>query len=513
MGLNTRADDTTLLEATRSGDHGAFEVLVQRWLARAYDTASFVLSDPRVASEAVADGFEHLWQHRHELPPASAFGAPVVQATRTAALLRAATGAAVADQEERTTGLFTREGVTAEERLVAAPRPAGAMADPDIAMVVRRAAVAVDPDDRSLLLAHVRDHVSVGELAAEAGTTADEMDQRLFRVRARYRAALEARVLWRSGHPLCGDLARLVGSGPSSHFDAETTATIIDHAESCTACRTAKRLQAAPAALLAALPDVDPPSDLSALVHERLAADGFSAPDLGALSRWSFGSSTAAAEGAAGQRRRRNLLLSIGGAAAVVLALVLLAVQPWGSGSSHKVGVLGGASDGGSASGSIQPNSADSSSRSTKATPAPKRTTTSTSTTTLVNTATSTAVSVLPPVSLVPPATTSANSPVVTAANANVIGSCGADGSGTLLHIGWQTQNATAVMVQPAPVEKGPFPGTGEASVCVPSLPATLTLTATGPGGQAKQDVVVDAPPPTTTSTTASPPQAPPASG
>lgn len=493
MGFSTRADDATLVLGTRAGAHEAFEVLIQRWLARALDTAAFILADHDDAAAAAADGFEQAWRRREDLEPPSAFGPALIRATRRAALGRVTAGAPPLDHVPPASAVAARDGLTWEEELAAQSKPGDAMATPELAEIVRSAGVAVDPADRSLLLAHVRDDVSVASLAEDTGLTTDETDQLLFRVRARYRAAIEARILWRSGHPVCPELADVVEDAP---FDVELATGIIDHAEACTACTQAKRLQMTPAALLAALPAADAGEDADTIVHDRLSAAGFTGTSI--RSAHGLGRMFGRTEGPPERPRRRShlALWGLGCAAALVLVLVLLAIHPWSSTAKRNVGVLGGASDGSTVRGAID-------SRTTAApSTAAKPTATQRSTTTSVATTTSHPphVTSVPPAPVAPPPPSNLKRPSVTSASAGYVGPC-TGGSGSLLRVAWATRDATTVSVRPTPVDPGPFPGSGTTHVCVPSLPATVTLTATGPGGATLQSLQVVGPP-TTTSTT-----------
>lgn len=474
--VDPRADDVALIKATRSGDHDAFDVLVERWLSRAYDSAAFVLASPDDAAGATADGFEHLWRRRDDLDPAS-FGAALIQATRRAALGRLAAGASATESIARTATLVTRDGMTAEEQLIQSSRAAEAMEDPALAAVVRSAGVAVDPADRSLLLAHLRDGVTVTALGEDTGLAEREMDQRVFRMRARYRVALEARVLWRSGYPSCPALAELVGTAA---FDAELATRIIDHAESCTACRTNKRLQATPAALLTALPDAPVDAGAAKTVRSRLGVAGLAATGV-ALDRNRFLGPDAT--DTASERNRRGPALVLAGIAALIALVVVLAVQPWGAGSKSRPVGVGGASDGSSAQGSIRhPDTASTQ-------PAQASSTTRSTPTTREGTEPRPSLSTVPPPTSAPPPTGGVVLPSLLDVTGTTTSAQSCTGGAQAWMVKWQTSNATAVTVTAGAEQHGPLPGTASTVFCLQPGPVPLTLVLDGPGGQVTEQV------------------------
>ncbi|HVX18327.1 MAG TPA: sigma-70 family RNA polymerase sigma factor [Acidimicrobiales bacterium] len=495
MGFNARADDATLVLATREGDHDAFELLLQRWLARAHETASFVLANAHDAAGATADGFEHAWRRIDELEPPSEFGPDLLRATRRAALGRIDGGAAPLDRLEASRTLVTHNGTTPEERLAQAKSPS-AMSDPDLAAVVRSAGVALDPSERSVLVANLRDGVTAEALAADLGLRPDEAEQLIFRVGARFRAALEARVLWRAGHPLCRDLVELLGT-KASRFDSQLATVVTDHAEGCTVCQAAKRIQPRPTALLAAVPVADAPDQVESTVRERLVADGFvgTATPAARLARV-FGR----AEGEGDDRRRRRGLLLAGGAVLAVVAVVLLAIHPWTSPGKPNVGVLGGASDGSNAHGSIDlpGTSLVPSTRADRTTSTVARTPSTAASSTTQPAATTTR-----PLTIVAPPDSGVKRPVITSASATRVGPC-TTGEGQLIHVTWQTTNSTAVTITPTPTQPGPGPfgGSGSADLCSTDDPPMVTINAVGPGGGTSQTLQVGTT--TTTSTTPS---------
>ncbi len=490
MGIDARAEDDALVLVARAGDRDALDLLIHRWLPEALDLARFVLASRDDALAAVAEAIEEMWHHLPSVEPGS-FGALLLRTTRRAALERLVAGALPAEQLECSSTLITVSGASAEDRLASSRKAVDAMADPDLASVARSAAVVIDPAERSLLLLHLRDQIPAAELARDAHLGADETEQLLFRVRARYRAALEARLLWRCGHPHCRDLAALISSAGDGRFDADTAARIVDHAEACTTCKGAKRTRIPPVTLLSALPakEVDEPT--AQALRQRLALQGFT---LGVVPPAGAPRAPGRGDGDARQRQRRSGVFTVAGVAALLMLLLVLALRPWASGAKREVGVLGGASDGSTAHGSIQPTT-------TGRAGSTRPTASSTHVSRTTPTTTGASVSLIPPPTSTAPSPTNVKHPVVTSASATYEGTC-ADGSSIWLRVTWATRDATTVALVPQPSPPGPFPGAGSADVCVRSLPATITLTAAGPGGQTTQLLEVSGPVPTTSSTT-----------
>lgn len=499
--------DAVLVEAARAGDPGAFPLLYERWLDRALELARWMLSGTDDVVAAAADGFEYAWRRIGDID-APGFGPVVLRATRRSALGRQVGGAAGIGPLSKPHRRITREGATAEDRLAGSTTATAAVADEGIAALVRSAAGVLEPADRSLLDLHFRHGVSETDLATDTGEPIHVMEQRLFRLRTRFRLAVEALLLWQAGRPRCPDLAGALRQESLGRFDTATAAAVVDHAEGCARCRSAKHLQVAPAALLAALPTEHAEASARAAVTRTLAGRGVGveAPMVAIPAP----ADAPAAEGLVDQgdaqegprfgRYRRGLLAGTA-VAAVLVALVLLVWHPWQSPPSREVGLVGGASRGSTrASGALSSSTTTSTERTTPSSGEPEQAPGSVTTSTGgAQPSTSTTTAPTPSSSKAPAPQVVSLSGAATSAAPGQPNLCV---SGTPAHLAWQTANASSVTVTGVSGVPPNLPASGSADVCAASLPAVVTLVAKGKGGQARQSVVIVAP--TTDSTDSS---------
>lgn len=508
MGGDPQADEATLLQAARAGDPTAFPALFERWFEPTRDLAASVLSNRDDIFGAVVAGFRRAWAILPDIGTES-FGAAVGLATRSAALGRLDKGAAAVEPVIRTSWFRTRPGATPEDRLAASSAADDAASDADIAELVRAASLVLAPADRSLLVLHLRLGVTEQEIAASTGDEVHDVEQRLFRLRARLRVVVEAIVLWRGGRPACDDLARVVRQVSKGRFDNETAAAITDHAEACARCGQNKRLHVTPAALFAAIPSVDADASLHEDVAASLSSSGVPAiePEPGGPTDDSGAAdaATAAVPGAGAASRRapvkRRQIGALVGGAIIAIALLLLGLQPWRSSGEPRFGVFGNSSATTAPPRSHATTTTSPPSRSTGATTTTSTTAASnltappaTSSTTTTNPTTS------PPTTRAPSTTHGSTLPAFVAASVANSGAC-ADGTSSAVNVSWQVRDATSVAIHGPSTDAIDKPPNGQLAVCVATLPATFTLTAQGPGGTASETLTVDGSQPTTSTT------------
>lgn len=71
--MTQAADDALLIERSRKGDRGAFDILVSRYQDRAYKYAFRLVRDPNEAADIVADAFVRVYNALHHFRGQSAF--------------------------------------------------------------------------------------------------------------------------------------------------------------------------------------------------------------------------------------------------------------------------------------------------------------------------------------------------------------------------------------------------------------------------------------------------------
>lgn len=157
-----RREDAALVERARADDSEAFGRLYDRWLDRVHDLAFRITHDSAAAADIAQDAFLAAWRNLAGLQDPEAFGGWLLRITRNAALDR--------------------------HRREVRSRP-------------------YDERDAELLDLTLRHGLTPAEVGEVVGMNRNAANQAVHRVRGRLKAAIEARVLWRSGEPVCAGLA------------------------------------------------------------------------------------------------------------------------------------------------------------------------------------------------------------------------------------------------------------------------------------------------------------------
>ena len=427
--------DADLVIAARDQEAGAYGELFRRWYDRCFDVALNVLRDREAAADVAQDAFLTGWERLADLRTPEAFGGWILRTTRNRALNRLA-----------------RERSRTLEPIDDRRDPTPAAPDPgtDPAMMAERqdqrrllwTAVAVLGErDTSLLDLHLRHGLEPSEIAEELQITANNASQLLFRLRRKLREAIGAALLWRDGHPTCGDLAELVAD--TSSFDLTVASIIRQHRRNCPRCNRELSRQTDPERLFAGVPFAAAPL----LLKERAVA---ALTQVGAPMTAPSAAVPPAVSAPAGPLHGTPARLTAIGGAAIGLGL-LLTVWLWPSGPGR-----GGAEAGGAvATGSHPPTTASTPATTAGVTASPTSAATPTATATVVPTV----------------LRTSGGTP---AATATVVP--------TVLRTSGGTPAATAP-VTPTPVASAPVTSTTASSRPTPSPPRS-----TDPGGWVPPD-------------------------
>ena len=134
-------------------------------------------------------------------------------------------------------------------------------------------AEALGSKDAEVLDLTLRHGLTPAEVGEVIGVNRNAANQTVHRVRTRLRAAVEARVLWRSGEPVCGDLADALAAAGVTRFDSDAVRVTSEHVETCEQCANRRKLKLEPSAMFAATPFIAAPL-IKAKVAHTLANEG-----------------------------------------------------------------------------------------------------------------------------------------------------------------------------------------------------------------------------------------------
>jgi RNA polymerase sigma factor (sigma-70 family) len=318
--------DAELVERARADDPDAFGELYDRWFNRVHDLAFRITRDSSIAPEVAQDAFVAAWRGLGSLDQPQSFGGWLLRITRNTALNRRrkelrssprdTEGMAVIEAT-RGSDAGAPVGFRVEDRAVGAADPARAAEDGEIAALVWESAEALGERDAEVLDLTLRHGLSPAEVGDVIGINRNAANQTVHRVRARLKSAVQARVLWRGGEPVCGDLADALGAEGVRHFGPDAVRIATAHAETCVQCGRRRELKLEPSALFAATPFLAVPLLKTKIAHA-LSEEGVPMGEIPATPV------SVDAPSGPPQHRWRNRLFA--GAGVVVLALVAVGV-------------------------------------------------------------------------------------------------------------------------------------------------------------------------------------------
>ncbi len=330
--------DAALVDRVRDGDPDAFGMLYERWFERVHDLAFRITRDSSVAPEVAQDAFVSAWRTLGGLQDTAVFGGWLLRITRNAALNRRrkelrssprdVEGMAVIEAVE-TSRPDSPAGFRVEDRVGRASDPACAVEDGEIVDLVWDAAEALGERDAEVLDLTLRHGLTPAEIGEVIGVNRNAANQTVHRVRGRLKAAVEARVLWRGGSPVCGDLADALAAESINHFGADAVRVASAHAESCAQCGKRREMKLEPSAMFAATPFLAVPFLKQQIAHA-MSADGI---PMGAAASGGDGvppndlSGEAREEASTRRRWRGRALAAIGVVVIAIAALGFLAEE------------------------------------------------------------------------------------------------------------------------------------------------------------------------------------------
>ncbi len=146
--------------------------------------------------------------------------------------------------------------------------------DDELVSLVWESAAALGARDAEILDLGLRHGMSPAEIGETVGMNRNAANQAVHRARNRLKTAVEARVLWRSGEPVCAGLAAALTAADVGHFGPEAVRVTTRHAEKCAECQERRQMRLEPSAMFGALPFLAVPWLLKMKVAHALSESG-----------------------------------------------------------------------------------------------------------------------------------------------------------------------------------------------------------------------------------------------
>lgn len=311
-----RAEDAALVERARADDPDAFGELYDRWFVRVNDLAFRVTNDSAAAGDVAQDAFLAAWQKLSTLQDPAAFGGWLLRITRNAALDRRREDERARPHDTEAMAMIEAAGPSpasapagfrVEDRTTTADDPTRAAEDGELAALLWESAAALGERDAEVLDLMLRHGMAPAEIGEVVGLNRNAANQAVHRARNRLKAAVEARVLWRSGEPVCAGLASVLEQAGVTRFGPEAMRLTTRHAESCAECQQRRQTRLEPSRMFAAVPMVVVSVVLKDKVAHALSESGV---PMGGSTSLTDGSAPSAPGG--GRRIVRRVLVGAG---------------------------------------------------------------------------------------------------------------------------------------------------------------------------------------------------------
>jgi len=319
-----RSEDAALVERARGDDPDAFGRLYDRWATRVHDHAFRVVHDDAAAADVTQEAFLSAWRNLSRLEDVQAFGGWLLRITRNAAIDRARRDARTISVDDDGWAVIEASGPSpasapagfrVEDRARAVEDPARAAEDDELVTLLWESAAALGARDAEILDLGLRHGMTPAEIGEAVGLNRNAANQAVHRVRGRLKSAVEARVLWRSGEPVCAGLAAALERAGVGRFGGEAVRVTTRHAAKCEACQEQRSTRLEPSRLFGAAPFLVMPWLLKSKIAHALSTDGV---PMG-------GSDALGGQPGAGTSARRGVLrrVVVGGGVGVVIVIVL----------------------------------------------------------------------------------------------------------------------------------------------------------------------------------------------
>ena len=234
-----RSEDAALVARARGEDPDAFGRIYDRWFTRVHDLAFRIVRDDAAASDVAQDAFISAWKGLDKLETPEAFGGWLLRITRNGALDRKRRDARATPFDDEGLAMIEAAGPSpasapagfrVEDRTRSADDPANAVEDGELVALVWESAAALGDRDAEILDLGLRHGLTPAEIGEAVGLNRNAANQAVHRARNRLKTAVEARVLWRSGEPVCEGLGGALTTANVGHFaDDHDQAGIVVH--------------------------------------------------------------------------------------------------------------------------------------------------------------------------------------------------------------------------------------------------------------------------------------------
>lgn len=255
VNVYLQQSDQQLAAQASSGNREAFATLYKRYFQDIYDFAARVSRDQDVAADVVQSTFVKAWRQLEERKTPNNIKAWLFTVARNAAI----------DELRYTNRLVSHSEDTGDQdqsynfTLIDSSKlsnPQAILEDQELVNLVWQSAVALRPQDYSLLDLHVRQGLSADELAENLGASKGTVYTKLSRLRAALGEAVISSLLLRRGRKDCDTLNALMTELKATELTRKVRWAIQSHLKECRRCQESKRRYASPAAILASLTPV-----------------------------------------------------------------------------------------------------------------------------------------------------------------------------------------------------------------------------------------------------------------
>jgi RNA polymerase sigma factor (sigma-70 family) len=274
--------DAELVARARTDDPDAFGQLYERWFERVHDLAFRITRDASLAADTAQDAFVAAWRNLPKLDDPQVFGGWLLRITRNTALNRRRKELRSSPRDSEGFAVIEATdaprpdapiGFRVEDRTARADDPSRAVEDAEVVALVWESAEALGERDAEVLDLTLRHGLTPAEIGEVIGVNRNAANQSVHRVRTRLKAAVQARVLWRDGAPVCGDLADALAAASVTTFSPDAVRIATEHAESCAQCERRRTLKLEPSAIFAATPFLAVPLLKQKVAHALAAQD------------------------------------------------------------------------------------------------------------------------------------------------------------------------------------------------------------------------------------------------
>jgi RNA polymerase sigma factor (sigma-70 family) len=311
--------DAELVLAARSGDHGAFADIYDRYADRIHDFCHSILRDRHEAADAMQDTFVLASQRLGQLREPAKLRSWLFAIARHEALRCA---------KARSRAIPTEDA--GADLAAAGAAPDDVVSGQDAGAIVWEAAAGLSMRDQALLDLHVRQGLDGQELADAIGTTTSHAYVLTHRLREQVERSIGALLVARLGRDDCEELGRVL-QGWDGTYSPLWRKRVARHVDDCEICSERRKVLTSPLSLLAAFAAVPAPVALREITIERMRDASNEQPP----GRWRQASARGGFPPSMFPERRRRRVLAAAAAAVLLVGGGLAAYEELGRGGGE----------------------------------------------------------------------------------------------------------------------------------------------------------------------------------